>query len=570
MEEPVAIVQGGAVPVADLPVAAPVAAALSARLSISTLFDVQAAVVAHVDANPDRDVVLCAPTGSGKTLCYAIPILSRLCSRVVPRLRAVIVVPTRDLAAQVHRVLAALAAETDLTISVAVGASSVKREAVGLRGSDVLVATPGRLVEHARHTPGFSLGDVQYLVLDESDRLLHDSYYGWIEAVVPECGKARVLGRGEAPTGLAALAIHRAPCVAGGPRRRPLIMLASATQTRDPKRLTLLDLHRPVQFIAAISSSHRPPAAGEAGEFDDADVDPIVFRVPESLVECAYVLGQVREKPAALTKLLGLWDCTSGGGEAVVEPLRGSGSKLVFTNSIESAHRLARLLELLASRAECDFSVLEMSGDLSAERRAFVVDAVKRARTVIVCSDVLARGMDIDGVDAVINYDVPVHVNTYVHRVGRTARAGREGVSVSLVLGKQARHFKALVRTIDRGDAKIRVRSVVGAQEGFDVLSRRVEVELHALRRVLRREQLGLVRRDHSLPDHVLRDLQPTAAPLAGRRNLNAHVHPDRLARVEAAVEQPVEAEAAEEEEFSHLLRAQVARNFLSAPPPRA
>lgn len=612
MGDVVRVPQGGAVPVRSLPVARAVASALRSGLGISALFSAQAAVVRHVAAHPDRDVVLCAPTGSGKTLCYALPLLSRLSSRVVPRLRALVVVPTRDLAAQVARVLAALAADAGLRVALAVGASSVRREAAALEGCDVLVATPGRLVEHTRHTRGFSLAHVRFLVLDESDRLLHDSYYGWIDVVVPECGRSCVsAGDNRFPPTLAALATHRAPAAASGwTRRAPFIMLASATQTKDPKRLTLLDLRRPVHFVADLSPRTPAPGgdtapAGAAGEgsvdFDreggdggdrdgsddgdgdgdvDVDVDVgerTVYRVPDSLVERAYVLGQATEKPSALAKLLGLCEGALGGAAGVIEALPDSGSKLVFTSSVESAHRLTRLLELFASRARSEVPVLEMSGDLSAERRAAVVRAANRSTVVIVCSDVLARGMDIDGVDAVVSYDSPVHVNTYLHRVGRTARAERDGTAVSLVLGKQARHFKSMVRTIERGKGSVWIRSVKRSDEGFDVHAARVQEHLCALKRILRREQLGLLDRHTPLPAYVFREFSAKkpaveAAPAASRRSF---VHPDRIAAIEALSVGPEETEheddngdeeESDEDSFQALIRCQVARNYLTAP----
>jgi ATP-dependent RNA helicase DDX51/DBP6 len=563
------IEQGGAVSVEELPIARPIAAALRTGLSITSLFGAQAQVVRQIDAHPDRDVVLCAPTGSGKTLCYALPILSNVFLRVIPRLRAIIVVPTRDLAVQVHRVVSALAAETDLCVSLAVGASSVKREAAGLKSSDVLIATPGRLVEHTRNTPGFSLSDVQYLVLDESDRLLHDSYYSWVDVVVPECGKTRTVSEDEFRTGLPALAVHHRPAGGGWTRQRPFIMLASATQTRDPKRLTLLDLRRPVQFVSNVSSKFAPPAATAKNSEHDTTVagemDQIVYRVPTSLVERAYVLSHASEKPSALAKLLGFCEREFQSESSVIEALPDSGSKLVFTSSVASAHRLARLLELFAFRAGSTTPILEMSGELTAERRAYVVRAAHLAKVVIVCSDVLARGMDLDQVGAVISYDAPIHVNTYLHRVGRTARAERSGTAVSLVLGKQARHFKSMVRTIDRGQTSVLIRSIKRSDEGFDAHAVRLQEHLSALKRVLRREQLGLVDRHAALPDYVLRDLAKAQHVFPDARN--AHIHPDRLALIEVLAGsddlQPV-VEDDDEESFSQLLRSQVASNFLT------
>jgi hypothetical protein len=136
-----------------------------------------------------RDVCVSAPTGSGKTLAYALPLVQALLGRVVCRLRGLVVVPTRDLAAQVQAVLLALAAGTGLQVAAAAGLDTFAAErarmaprAVGGAGGagaevvDILVATPGRLMEHVRHAAGFSLAELRFLVVDEADRLLSQPY----------------------------------------------------------------------------------------------------------------------------------------------------------------------------------------------------------------------------------------------------------------------------------------------------------------------------------------------------------------------------------------------------------
>jgi ATP-dependent RNA helicase DDX51/DBP6 len=674
-----AITQGGSVSAADLGLSPQVVESLANSLGITTLFSMQAAVVSHLTCVPDRDVVLCAPTGSGKTLAYALPIVSALSSRVVPRLRAVVIVPTRDLAAQVHRVFAALVSTgpgtpgPDLSVAVAVGASSVSREAPAVCAADILIATPGRLVEHTKNTPSFSLQFVSFLILDESDRLLQDSYYGWADVVVPACGKEVLLPGAAAtktprtPAGLAALFIH--PVTAGigavstrAMRRRPRMILASATQTRNPKRLVLLDLQRPVYFVTGSGDNTGAggvegrgsdadgghPEAGSAATAVAADCDgsgdrgvnvvtkktdsmPLShgvttfdrYHVPESLIERAYVVNHPSDKPVALAKLLGLMQpsdtdisraqaqasqgrqatfvdqevqgAVKPAGIGVLKAVPAGGATLVFTKSVEAAHRLARLLELFASCSRADMTVLEISGDLPAERRRYVVSAVQASvkgtqetSTVVVCSDVLARGMDISSVDVVVNYDVPVHVNTYLHRVGRTARAGRTGLAITLILAKQARHCKAMVRSIDRGSATMKFRSIVRADEHFDAMLPSVEAALSGLKRVLRREQLGLIAVDECLPDHTLTELRQLIVTAANddetprahkrRRPENAygldsrwtpgHDGGDDAGEDEHGISVDVVGRGAtdgvDEDDFSDLLRAQVARNFLS------
>lgn len=503
------------------------------RLRIDNLFSMQAAVARHIMSHRDRDVVLCAPTGSGKTLAYALPVVSVLSNRVVARLRAVIVVPTRDLAAQIYNVFLALAFHTNLVIVFAVGATSTSREADSVCKADVLIATPGRLVEHTKNNSNFSLQSVEFLVLDESDRLLQDSFYSWVEIVVPHCGRRRTRLDYDVPTGLAAVAIHPTVGVtASGEskpfRKPPLMILASATQTRNPKRLAMLSLQRPKVFITSAMALQELDAknASFSGSEDYAEK----YCVPDTLVEKGYVLQEAREKPVALAMLLGMKftgnsETSMLGTKIGIQPFPLSGSRLIFTNSVESSHRLARLLEILTSRTRSKMTVLEISGNLPAERRSYVVNAIAQCKgkdellrqsrseissekcIVVVSSDVLARGMDMTSVDVVINYDAPIHGSTYLHRVGRTARAGRSGTAVTMLLSKQARHFKRMARSIDRGSAKLKLNNINWVNEEFNQVLPEVEIALRSMKRILRREQLGLILTDACLPDHVLLEL---------------------------------------------------------------
>jgi ATP-dependent RNA helicase DDX51/DBP6 len=520
--EAIPVQHGGQVAASKLGLENAVVIALSKRLGITSLFHMQAEVVSYILEAAGHDVVLCAPTGSGKTLAYCLPILSALSTRIVPRLRAVIVVPTRDLAVQVHSVVSSLAHDLDISVALAIGASSVQREIATVCAAEILIATPGRLLEHTQNSPGFSLSYVQFLVLDESDRLLQDSFYGWAETVIPACGTRPISNLADVPTGLAAVAIHpashRRP--GQGTRRKPRIILASATQTRNLKRLALLELQQPKVFVTSSNGEMIEEYESVIAEGDNRTER---YSIPSTLEEEAYVLNHPQEKPIALLKLLGIAKHigpSENENDAKLKVLPLTGSRLVFTNSVESAHRLARFLELSVEKSRSNVNVFEMSGNRSVERRAHVLAAVDVSRqtaehpvpscgkcTIVVCSDILARGMDISSVDAVINYDVPVHVNTYLHRVGRTARAGRRGLAITLLLAKQARHFKAMVRSIERGDVKLRIRSLVWRDENFGSILPLVDAMLCSLKRVLRREQLGLLQADCCLPAYTLHEL---------------------------------------------------------------
>lgn len=165
---------------------------------VTQFFPIQRMVVPHLlraqaSADPSHcDVCIAAPTGSGKTLSYVLPVVAALQGRTVPRLRALVLVPTRDLVQQVLAVFQAYVAGTDLRVEAAMGHVPFHTESERLRGTggargevcvDILVATPGRLVDHLDDTPGFTLEHLQFLVVDEADRLLSQSYQNWVYRV---------------------------------------------------------------------------------------------------------------------------------------------------------------------------------------------------------------------------------------------------------------------------------------------------------------------------------------------------------------------------------------------------
>ncbi len=481
-------------------------------------FAMQSAVIQHImlasRVQRSGDVVLRSPTGSGKTLAFTIPIVERLRNRTVPRLRAVIVVPTHDLAAQIMAVFELLTEGSDIRIVLATGASSVTVESRMAVEAEVLIATPGRLLDHVENTPGVTLAFVEFLILDESDRLLQDAFYGWADTVLPKCGVRDVnedlenmrVHRIGPSAGVLSLAI---PSTAMTRHVRTSItrkILVSATATKDPQRIAKLHLHRVTFFEPTISETKKEKLStnGEDGQFGDEDVEN--YCVPTGLTECAYVFNYPQQKPMGLLSVLG-WNPTDKGWST---PVTNRGAKLVFTKSVEAAHRLARLLELFAWKEESRPIVLEISREVAVFRREVVLKklAEREERSIIVvCSDMFARGIDIPGVDAIINYDAPPRLHTYLHRVGRTARAGKEGVAVTLLLSKQVRHFKAMVKDIDRGERKCRVMDMkldpLKRAQNNALLSKR----LVALKRVVRREALGLIHLGECLPDHLLAEM---------------------------------------------------------------
>ncbi|KAJ1741564.1 ATP-dependent RNA helicase dbp6 [Coemansia sp. RSA 990] len=383
---------------------------------VKQLFAVQAAVIPVLRAGRAqarlrqhvRDLCVSAPTGSGKTLAFVIPIVERLRVRVEIRLRALIVLPTKELARQVRETFMFFATGTDVRVGLAVGDVSMSKEQavlVGAHGSrvDVLVCTPGRLTDHISQTSGFSLEDLEFLVMDEADRLLSDSNHGWLRRVqtaisVPARSAGDVLGR---------------------PARRVQRLLFSATLTQDAARLARVRLERPLYIAVAGAGA----GSGVA--------------IPATLSEF-YATCPVDEKPLWLIYLL--WHQQTGGS-------------VCFTKSLEATHRLAQIVHTWAAQVADDdwperrVVVAEYSSDLPAAERSRILKGFREgAISVLICSDLIARGLDIDQVDTVINYDVPTNMSQYTHRVGRTARAGRHGKAYTLVAAPQMFHFKQMMQ----------------------------------------------------------------------------------------------------------------------------
>ena len=373
-----------------------------------TLFPVQTAVWEATSGGSliAHDICLAAPTGSGKTLAYTLPILQHLSKSRRTCLRALMVVPTRDLALQVHASIVCLANKLDLQCVCACGTSSLISEAALLNADrvDILVATPGRLVAHIEGTPKFSLRDLEFLVVDEADRLLRQSYHGWL---------SQVLKYSVSPSmrdGISSFHRSQGRLLDTFVGRRIVKFVVSATLTRDPSKLDRLELQYP-RYVAL--SSH--------------DTDQR-HKLPAGLSESRLVVPAER-KAELLVALL-----TS------VRPTKA----IVFASSLETTHRLALLLHELQDLIGVS---REYSAAMKPESRRQVLSFFREGSvTVLVSSDAMTRGMDVEDVGMVINYDAPVYVKTYVHRAGRTARAGKEGRVVTLLRPEEVKHFKAMVR----------------------------------------------------------------------------------------------------------------------------
>ncbi|TPX36577.1 hypothetical protein SmJEL517_g01278 [Synchytrium microbalum] len=466
------------------------------------LFPVQSAVIPILSsssfptsASRQRDVLVSAPTGSGKTLSYVIPIVQALKARSLVRIRALVVLPTRDLAAQVRQVFVAFAKGTDLKIGFAAGGVSLTTEQGQLvqhddldleeGGSsrvDILIATPGRLVDHLRLTSGFTLRHLRYLVIDEADKLLGTGYQGWVAAVLksaqPDTDVEQSGNVVNSWTGLAGwpedeigLPLHKTRVVRHTvlPNNAPLPhhavplqkLLFSATLTQNPAKLASLKLHYPIYISVQPKPKSNSATSGRnivAGDdmdtaTDHEPVQPVTeetkrYTVPSTLTEHLMVVPDEFTKPLALIHLL--------------YTLRLPAA-LVFCKSIDATHRLATLLNIFAKQRQTSspssppIHATMLTSDLARRDRKKILDKfTAEAIQVLVCSDLLTRGTDLGpAIKTVISYDIPANTKTYVHRVGRTARAGADGVAYVLSAPKEAHHVKAILAEVGR-DSKFR------------------------------------------------------------------------------------------------------------------
>jgi len=404
-----------------------------AEVGVERFFPLQRSALESLLAEPHRDACISARTGSGKTLMYVIPLVHGLSARIVVRLRGLVIVPSRDLAEQVFRVLTQLAGTVDLRVSVAAGLRTVREEMDHLTAhyvdengtrkaeskSDILVATPGRLVDHIER--GLDLQHLQTLVVDEADRLLSQAYQDWLECVYAAAhqqGKgvvefdrvsvriaevtSRRRGLGEEQEGLS---------VVDGGRLAPRLqrVVCSATLTKNPQKLAALAMERPI----VVSE------------------DETASALPRTLEEQVFWVTRT-SKPATLLFL-------------VLE--RVHGRVLIFCSSVTRAQRVHAFLQsaLAAASSAASLTCALLSSQAAIKERMRVLEQFRNNEVrALVASDVAARGIDVDNLECVISYDCPHKAKTYVHRAGRTARATRKGLSVVLCRKDQARHFRAI------------------------------------------------------------------------------------------------------------------------------
>jgi ATP-dependent RNA helicase RhlE len=312
-----------------------------------------------------RDVVGIAQTGTGKTAAFALPILHRILeNRIKPQpkaCRVLVLSPTRELSGQILDSFNAYGRHIRLTSALAIGGVPMGRQVRSImQGVEVLVATPGRLLDLVQSN-GLKLGQVEFLVLDEADRMLDMGFINDIRKIV---GK---------------LPIKRQTLFFSATMPKDIAELAEA-MLRDPARVA----------VTPVAST--------------------VERITQRIIQVDHTA-----KPALLAQLLKQ--------EAV-------GRALIFTRTKHGADKVVKGLARAGITADA------IHGNKSQNHRERVLAAFRSGEIrTLVATDIAARGIDVDGISHVVNFDLPNIPETYVHRIGRTARAGAEGVAISLVAG---------------------------------------------------------------------------------------------------------------------------------------
>ena len=338
-----------------------------------------------------RDIIACAQTGTGKTAAFLLPIIHRLLQHSNDgQVNCIVLVPTRELAIQISQNLEGLSYFTSISSIAVYGGNdgmnfATEKNALS-KGVDFVICTPGRLIAHLNM--GYvKLSGLQYLVLDEADRMLDMGFHDDIMKIISHL-----------------------------PAKRQNLLF-SATMAEKIRTLARKILHNPDEVNIAIS------------------------KPPEKIIQEAFIVYEPQKLPL------------------VQYILRNTHFKmvLIFCSRKQNVKQLNRELQ----RAR--FKIAEMHSDLEQADRENVLLDFKSGRTpILVATDILSRGIDIDNIDLVINYDVPHDGEDYIHRIGRTARAESDGMAITFVSEKEQRRFADIEALLGKSVKKAMVPQELG------------------------------------------------------------------------------------------------------------
>ncbi|MHB1312959.1 MAG: DEAD/DEAH box helicase [Gemmatimonadaceae bacterium] len=393
-----------------------------------------------------RDVLAQAATGTGKTAAFALPLLHNIDTTLPPktRLRALVLVPTRELAMQVAEAIHRYGKVFGAVALPVYGGASMEQQIRSLkRGVDVVIATPGRALDHIRRKT-LLLGSVQVVVLDEADEMLDMGFAEDIEAILTEV-----------------------------PNEHQTCLFSA---TLPPKITKIANSHLNNPVVVKIERTKM-----EAGE--TAKVRQVAYVVPRA------------HKMAALARIL---------------DVEAPESAIVFCRTRTEVDTLTETLMARGYRAEA------LHGGLSQDQRDRVMKRFRaKGSDLLIATDVAARGLDVKHVTHVVNYDVPWEAESYVHRIGRTGRAGREGVAITLAEPREHR----LLRNIEQmTKQKIDIGVVPTAA---DLRTRQLELLRDQVAQLLVEDELDKYRPivEQLAEEHDVMDIAAAAIRLAAKKN---------------------------------------------------
>ena len=344
-----------------------------------------------------KDIIGSAQTGTGKTAAFLLPVIQNIiASREANKTRALVIVPTRELAQQIDQHMEGFSYFTPVS-SIAVygggdGTIFAQEKKALTEGTEVVICTPGRMIAHL-HNNYVKFDALKYLILDEADRMLDMGFYEDIMKIIQYL-----------------------------PKQRQNLMFA-ATMPNDIRKLARKVLHQPVELNIAISK----PA--------------------EKILQVAYAVYETQKLPMVTHLLKG----------------RDLKSVIVFCSTKISAKQLGRQLKREGLKAQ------DIHSDLSQkEREEIMLDFRNRKLNILVATDLLSRGIDVDNIELIVNYDVPHEGEDYIHRIGRTARAESDGIAITLISQEEQYKFARIEKMLEKEVTKSSVPEEFGDTPAYD------------------------------------------------------------------------------------------------------
>ncbi|MDG2138598.1 MAG: DEAD/DEAH box helicase [Flavobacteriales bacterium] len=329
-----------------------------------------------------KDLIACAQTGTGKTAAFVLPILSLLSEKKQEnKVKALIIAPTRELAKQIDMQIEGFSYYTNSSSYPIYGGGTgpefENQKQALIKGTDIIICTPGRLMAHLKFNY-FDTNSIDYLILDEADRMLDMGFYDDIITIANKLPKKRQT------------------------------LLFSATMPLKIRKLAQNILINPENISLAISK----PASGIK--------QSAYLTHDEQKIKLIKSILQKQKKEKALSHVL------------------------IFASSIKSVKEIKKMLN------RSGFKASDMHSGLDQDQREETIRDFKNKKiNILVATDILSRGIDIKGIELVINYEVPHDAEDYVHRIGRTARADNTGEAITFINSKQIRNFKDIEKLIE-------------------------------------------------------------------------------------------------------------------------